>query len=142
MLSHKGTSASLPGMLEASDVGRAMERLRGDRTQREVAKRAGVNRSSWSSYEAGRRMPGADTWTRIVRGLDCSQEDFDRAVLRAWRERLDHVQREGGSEEGVEVVPGPESVVLTASEVLDLASSSERLHSLSRSLLRRRGDAS
>ena len=141
MLSLKGSSASLPGMLEASDVGTAMERLRGDRTQREVARRAGVNRSSWSSYEAGRRMPGAETWRRIVHGLECSQEDFDRAVLRAWRERLDRVHRDDAGELVVEVAAGPESVVLTATEALDLATFSERLHSLSRRLLRRRGES-
>lgn len=128
-------------MLSNQDVGTAIGRLRGERSQLEVARRAGINRSSWSSYENGRRMPKEDTYARIAHGLECSEEELDRAVLRAWGERLD---RQGADADaapaGVETpaVPGP-GVTLSAREILDLAAHAENLHDLARRALRRHG---
>lgn len=127
-------------MLSNQDVGTAIGRLRGDRSQLEVARRAGINRSSWSSYENGRRMPKEETYSRIARGLECSEEELDRAVLRAWEERLDHQEsdEETAPSAGGGEVPGP-GVTLSAREVLDLAAHVENLSDLARRALRRRG---
>ncbi len=126
-------------MLEARDVGRAMERLRGDRTQRSVAGRAGINRSSWSSYEAGRRMPTAETWSRIVAGLETTMEQFDRAVQRAWAER--NAEPESGPAPGPETAapPAGEHLQISAEEALELVACSGRLQDLGKRLLDRLG---
>lgn len=117
-----------------------MERLRGDRTQRSVAQRAGINRSSWSSYEAGRRMPGPPTYIRIARGLECSEEELDRAVLRAWNERL-RGEMDGGDPPWPALTGTagdvPTGLALTDDEALTLAASSERIHDVVRRVLQR-----
>lgn len=125
-------------MLEARDVGKAMERLRGDRTQLAVARRAGVNRSSWSSYESGRRMPGADTWERIVAGLGCTEAEFDRAVIQAWEER--RAEERGESDAEATKGAGPATVHLSADEALDLASAASRIEEIVQRALAVRGD--
>lgn len=126
-------------MLEARDVGKAMERLRGDRTQREVAGRARINRSSWSNYEAGRRMPSASSWPRIARGLGCSEADLDLAVLRAWGERL--AEAEGAPRPLFGDRRTGERVGLDENELLDLATASERISAIARGVLGRRSVA-
>jgi transcriptional regulator with XRE-family HTH domain len=75
-------------MITAADVGQAMTRLRGDRTQREVAKLAGIHRSTWSSYESGSRLPTRPSQERIAVGLGTSVDDFDRAILDECQRRL------------------------------------------------------
>ena len=113
-----------------------MESLRGDRTQREVAGRARINRSSWSNYEAGRRMPSAASWRRIARGLGCSETELDGAVLRTWEQRL--VGEPGGATAGLgrgRQAAGPE---LAESDLLDLAAASERISAIARGVLSRR----
>lgn len=129
-------------MLEARDVGRAMERLRGDRTQRSVAQRAGINRSSWSSYEAGRRMPGPDTYPKVARGLGCSEDELDQAVLRSWSERL-REEATGEDEEATVLVPPGlevEGVLgLTSGETMTLLVCSDRIQDVLQTLLRRQG---
>jgi hypothetical protein len=44
-------------MLEKSDLGKAIQRLRGEKTQRACAETAGISASSWSLYEGGDRDP-------------------------------------------------------------------------------------
>jgi transcriptional regulator with XRE-family HTH domain len=124
-------------MLEARDVGRAMERLRGDRTQRSVAQRAGINRSSWSSYEAGRRMPTVDTWGRIVAGLESTVAQFDHAVMLAWAERL--AEAAGAPGEAAPHLPRPagDRLILSTEEALELVACSGRLQDLGKRLLGR-----
>lgn len=131
-------------MLSNQDVGTAIGRLRGERSQLEVARRAGINRSSWSSYENGRRMPKGDTYVRIARGLECSEEELDRAVLHAWEERLDRQRddRRGDDEPPPALSQGETpgaGVTLSSQEILDLAAHAEQLSDLSRRLLRRHG---
>jgi len=118
-------------MLEARDVGRAMERLRGDRTQRAVAGRAGINRSSWSSYEAGRRMPTGETWAKIVVGLESTMAQFDRAVMQAWEERLREARdAAAGDAPGAGTARPGEELRLSTEEALELISCSGRLQDL------------
>ncbi|HEX2253710.1 MAG TPA: helix-turn-helix transcriptional regulator [Thermoanaerobaculia bacterium] len=75
-------------MITAADVGRAMERLRGDRTQREVARRAGIHRTTWSSYESGSRLPSRRSQEKIANGLGRTLDDLDRAILQECERRL------------------------------------------------------
>lgn len=123
-------------MLEARDVGKAMERLRGDRTQREVAGQARINRSSWSNYEAGRRMPSAASWPRIARGLGCSEAELDRAVLRAWWQRLD--ADDGPPPAPLDAGGGERAAELSAGDLLDLVTAAERIGAIARGALGRR----
>jgi transcriptional regulator with XRE-family HTH domain len=126
-------------MLEARDVGRAMERLRGDRTQRSVAGRAGINRSSWSSYEAGRRMPTPETWSRIVAGLETTMVQFDRAVQRAWAERNAEAEGRPAPGPAAAAPPAGEHLQISAEEALELVACSGRLQDLGKRLLDRLG---
>ena len=116
-----------------------MERLRGDRTQRSVAQRAGINRSSWSSYEAGRRMPGPDTYSKIARGLECDEDDLDRAVVRVWNERLRGEGKEADAVPWTDLnrEPAPGNLCLTPEEAVGIAGAAERIQQVIRALLRR-----
>lgn len=76
-------------MLRNQDVGRAIRQLRGERTQAELARRAGVTRQTWNAYENGRRMPSASNWPRILEALDAEEPELDRAIIAAWIERID-----------------------------------------------------
>jgi transcriptional regulator with XRE-family HTH domain len=118
-------------MLEARDVGRAIERLRGDRSQREVARRAQINRSSWSLYESGRRMPDTRSWPKIARGLDTTPQQFDVAVAREWLRRVQ------GDARPAPVPDGRGAVRLSAPEALELVACAERIGELTRGALGR-----
>lgn len=118
-------------MLEARDVGRAIERLRGDRSQREVARRAQINRSSWSLYESGRRMPDPRSWPKIARGLDLSAQQLDVAVAREWLRRVQ------GDPRPVPVTDGRGAVRLSAPEAVELVACAERIGELTRHALGR-----
>jgi len=44
-------------MIEHELFAAAMTRLRGERSQSQVARAAGIHRGTWSDYEAGKRLP-------------------------------------------------------------------------------------
>ena len=46
-----------------------MARYRGERTQAQVAREAGICQSSYSMIESGRRRPSVETARRIARAL-------------------------------------------------------------------------
>ena len=119
-------------MLEARDVGRAIERLRGDRSQREVARRAQINRSSWSLYESGRRMPDPRSWPKIARGLDLTAQQLDLAVAREWLRRV-----QGNDPRPTPVPEGRGAVRLSAPEAVELVACAERIGELARHALAR-----
>lgn len=62
--------------------GQAVTALRGRRTQREVARRAGIDHTSWSFYERGMRVPRAKNYQRLLFGLRCTHQELTE---QAWR---------------------------------------------------------
>lgn len=86
-------------MVESGDLGKAIERLRGERKQRVCAERAGINPSSWSLYESGVRAPRKDMRARIARGLGVDVRVLDEA---AWQVRSERI---AGEEAGAKAAP-------------------------------------
>lgn len=57
-----------------------LKRLRGGAPQKVFAQRLGVKLSTYSSYEAGNRAPGAELIGELVRVLGLSDEDRQRLM--------------------------------------------------------------
>lgn len=74
--------------IEQELFGAALKALRGKRTQREVARAAGMLSGTWSSYEAGKWLPRKAQRQRIFAALGCTPEDFELALWRVLSERL------------------------------------------------------
>jgi transcriptional regulator with XRE-family HTH domain len=75
-------------MVEPKDLGKAIQRLRGDRKQRACAEEAGISPSSWSLYESGDRAPRRKMRERIARGLGVDLRVLDETAWQARNERL------------------------------------------------------
>lgn len=77
----------LLGMLIKMDLATALKKLRGSRTQKEVARRAELSPSTWNQYEKARRLPKEESWPKLARGLGCSEEELWDEVVIAYHER-------------------------------------------------------
>ncbi len=75
-------------LIDLSVLGEAIKRLRGERSQRFVARRAKVPVPTWSQWENGRRQPRKEQLEKILRGLDCSLETLELEVWNVWTDRL------------------------------------------------------
>lgn len=53
-----------------------LTKLRGDISQTELAKRAGIPQSAISEIEAGKRVPRADTLQKLAAALNVSVSDL------------------------------------------------------------------
>ena len=82
-------------MFGKEDLGRAIKKLRGSRTQKECAEVASVSPSAWSIYEGGDRMPRAAMFVKLACGLGVDPKVLEEA---AWAERNQRVA--DGSAEG------------------------------------------
>ena len=82
-------------MSEATDLGRAIRLLRGERTQAALCEQAGLNRAAWSLYESGQRRPREGNLARIVAALGCSRLELEEAVWQLRRQRLGEAQEPG-----------------------------------------------
>lgn len=82
-------------MFGKEDLGRAIKKLRGSRTQKECAEVAVVSPSAWSIYEGGDRMPRAAMFAKLARGLGVDPKALEEA---AWAERNQRVAN--GNAEG------------------------------------------
>jgi transcriptional regulator with XRE-family HTH domain len=89
-------------MFDKRDVALAIRKLRGARTQKEVADLAGIDRPTWNQYEKARAMPKSANFDKLAEGLGCTSRQLDEAIMRAWRERLDREQPESKRGEGDE----------------------------------------
>lgn len=79
-------------MIEPTDLGKAIQKLRGERTQKECAERARISPSSWSLYEAGERAPRKAMRERISRGLEVEASVLEEAAWEVRKKRLDVAQ--------------------------------------------------
>lgn len=75
-------------MTSSDDLSRAITFLRGERSQAEVARRAGIDPAVWSLYERGQRQPRAKNLERILRGLGCTRLELEETRWRIRRYRL------------------------------------------------------
>jgi transcriptional regulator with XRE-family HTH domain len=75
-------------MVDPKDLGKAIQRLRGDRTQKACAEKVGLSPSSWSLYESGSRNPRQDMRRRLARGLGVDQQVLEDT---AWQIRKDRI---------------------------------------------------
>jgi transcriptional regulator with XRE-family HTH domain len=78
-------------MFEPQDLGRAIKKIRGARTQKEVAAVAKISASSWSLYESGDRAPRKGMLLRIAKGLGASLKELEDE---AWRQRNSRLHSE------------------------------------------------
>jgi transcriptional regulator with XRE-family HTH domain len=90
-------------MFGKEDLGRAIKKLRGSRTQKECAEVASVSPSAWSIYEGGDRMPRATMFAKLARGLGVDPKVLEEA---AWAERNQRVAH-GSAEAQPAAVPAP-----------------------------------
>ena len=80
-------------MRDPKDLASAIKKLRGDRTQKEVAKKAGFDSSTWSVHEKGKRLPrDQDRFEQIARGLGCTIERLDEVTWECRNERIGEEQ--------------------------------------------------
>lgn len=112
---HVGTFVTVPGMLDKRDVAAAIKKLRGGRTQKEVAEQAGIDRPTWNQYEKARAMPKRANFRKILQGLECTQRELDESIMAAWRRRLDaevpsNLSGDDGAVEGAEAIAAKEPV--------------------------------
>lgn len=77
----------LHGMLIKVDLATALKKLRGSRTQKAVAEKAGLSPSTWNQYEKARRLPKEDSWPKVARGLECSLDEVWDEMVVAYQER-------------------------------------------------------
>ena len=75
-------------MLEKRDLGKAIQRLRGEKTQRACAELAGISPSSWSLYEGGDRAPRPDMRARIASGLGVELRVLEEEAWQVRNERI------------------------------------------------------
>lgn len=87
-MSQKDPEKSAHEFLLAEDVGAAIATLRGEKTQKDCARKAGMERSSWNQYEKGRSFPQLQTIERIAHGLGVEVVELTEAVIRAWSLRV------------------------------------------------------
>lgn len=57
--------------MDAKQIGEKLIRLRGDRTQKEVAEALGISTSALSMYENGERIPRDNIKIRIASLYEC-----------------------------------------------------------------------
>ena len=75
-------------MIDKTIIGEALRQLRARRSQRHVARRAGIPTGTWCQWEKGRRMPRDEQLPKILLGLDCSMEDLQVTIWRLQGERF------------------------------------------------------
>lgn len=86
-------------MVRKEDMATTIKRIRGQRTQKECAERAGIDRPTWNQYEKGHSMPSERNFPKILTGLDIDEEEFDRVLVEVMLYRLE------GGEEGTGIPP-------------------------------------
>lgn len=93
-------------MNDPRDLAEALRRLRGRRTQREVASAAGFDATVWSLYEGAERWPRRGSFERLAMGLGVTPDRLEEEMLLVRRRRLED-QRWEGAGEVAEAAPTP-----------------------------------
>ncbi|CAI6072662.1 helix-turn-helix transcriptional regulator [Cohnella sp. JJ-181] len=58
-----------------------LARIRGELTQDEAAKKAGISRSAYANIESGNRAPSVDAAKKIAAGLEFSKFELDWTIF-------------------------------------------------------------
>ena len=58
-------------MIQKETTGMILRKLRGDRTQEEIAAILGITKSSWAMYERDERVPRDEVKIRIAKFFGC-----------------------------------------------------------------------
>jgi len=85
-------------MVDPKDLGKAIQRLRGDRTQKVCAEKVGLSPSSWSLYESGNRNPRQDMRKRLARGLGVGPQVLEDTAWQIRNERLAAEEESGAGQ--------------------------------------------
>jgi transcriptional regulator with XRE-family HTH domain len=81
-------------MTDPRDLAEAIKRLRGGRSQKEVAEKAGIDPSTWSAYEQGERPPRTrERFEQIARGLGCTPDLLEEVAWECRTQRLEKGER-------------------------------------------------
>jgi transcriptional regulator with XRE-family HTH domain len=75
-------------MVDPKDLGKAIQTLRGDRTQKVCAEKVGLSPSSWSLYESGNRNPRKEMRIRLSRGLGVDPQVLEETAWQIRNERI------------------------------------------------------
>ena len=75
-------------------LSRTIKKLRGQRTQREVADEAGIPTSTWCKIEQGRQLPRDSTFGRIAEALGCTVGQFEQLVSESTWEEIECDRRQ------------------------------------------------
>ena len=89
----------------AQSLGRTVKILRGTRTQREIAKAAGIPVSTLSKIEQARQIPRNDTFAKVARGLGMSVAELEQKVM---EKTLGELGKGGGDARSGATGAGPE----------------------------------
>ena len=63
-------------MIQKETTGMILRKLRGDRTQKEIAAALGITKSSWAMYERDERVPRDEVKIRIAKYFGKSVEEL------------------------------------------------------------------
>jgi DNA-binding XRE family transcriptional regulator len=63
-------------MIQKETTGTILRKLRGDRTQEEIATALGITKSSWAMYERDERVPRDEVKIRIAKFFGKSVEEL------------------------------------------------------------------
>ncbi|HEV8578668.1 MAG TPA: helix-turn-helix transcriptional regulator [Thermoanaerobaculia bacterium] len=123
--------------MEPRDLARAVKKLRGVRTQREMAEKAGIDPSTWSAYEKGKRLPRSrDRLEQIAQVLGCTLDRLEEVAWECRNERLREEAKEKAAVAAQSLPPDPLDHAIEArlavihqefKEVLLLVADSKRL---------------
>ena len=75
-------------MFDCDVLGEALTALRGKRSQRSVAKSAGIPTGTWCQWENGKRAPRASQIEKILEGLNCTEDRLRLEYCRIQIRRL------------------------------------------------------
>jgi len=79
-------------MLDKSLLGEAIIRFRGERSQRFVARKAGVPTGTWCQWEKAKRHPRDSQIEKILKGLNCTHDDL---TLEMWKIQAERIKLRG-----------------------------------------------
>ena len=96
-------------MVDPKDLGKAIQRLRGDRTQKVCAAKVGLSPSSWSLYESGLRNPREEMRKRLARGLGVDPQVLEETAWQIRSERIAPAESAAGqaARAGVDATTDP-----------------------------------
>ena len=83
-------------MIDKKVIGEAIVRLRGRRSQRFVARQAGIPTGTLCEWEKGKRRPRDSQIPRLLKGLDCTEEDL---AVTAWQIQGEKLKLKGSAAE-------------------------------------------